>query len=206
MMTEIQDIVAAITARKAEHDGQLVVAIAGPPASGKSTLASDLLVNLKDAMIIGMDGFHLDNGILADRDLSDRKGSPESFDVAGFGNLLTRLAGGESVIAPVFDRELDLARAGAVNVSPDHGIVIVEGNYLLLNEAPWLALQEHWDMTIMIDAPIEVLKERLLHRWLNLGLNVEKTHAKVSTNDLPNAERVQGGSLEADLVVSDFGA
>jgi len=153
-----------------------------------------------------MDGFHLDNGILEDRDLSDRKGSPESFDVAGFGNLLKRLDAGETVIAPIFDRELDLARAGAVSVSPDHDVVIVEGNYLLLNEAPWLALQAHWDMTIMIDAPIEILKERLVHRWLNLELGIEKAHAKVSTNDLPNAERVQANSLEADLVVRDLSA
>lgn len=203
-MTNIHDVAEAITARKATHDGQLVVAIAGAPASGKSTLAADLLVTLKDAIVVGMDGFHMDNGILADRDLSDRKGSPESFDVAGFHSLLARLTGGEEVLAPIFDRELDLSRAGAVVVSPKHDIVIVEGNYLLLDEAPWSALHGFWDMTIMIDAPMEILKERLIHRWLTLGLGVEKAHAKASKNDLPNAERVLAGSIKADLVVGNL--
>ncbi len=203
-MTTLKDLADAIAARKAEHDGQLVVAMAGPPASGKSTLSSELLVTLKGAIVIGMDGFHLDNGILEDRDLIARKGSSESFDVAGLKNLMKRLALGESVFAPVFDRELDLARAGAVRVSPEHEIVIVEGNYLLLNEAPWLELQEFWDMSIMLSPPVEILKERLIHRWRDLGLSVEKAHAKVAQNDLPNAEHVLGGSLEADCIVGDL--
>ena len=203
-MTTIKDVADAISARKRDHAGQLVVAIAGAPASGKSTLAADLLVRLKDSMIIGMDGFHLDNGILTDRDLLDRKGSPESFDVAGFRCLLKRLMDGEEVLAPIFDRKLDLSRAGAVAVSPDHEIVIVEGNYLLLQESPWDELHDFWDMTIMIDVPIDILKERLIHRWRSLGLGVEKAHSKTSKNDLPNAERVLANSLKADLVIGNL--
>ncbi len=200
-MTTLKDVADAIRARKAAHDGQLVVALAGAPASGKTTLAGDLLAELKGAIIVGMDGFHLDNGILEDRDLTDRKGSPESFDVAGFRHLLARIDAGEEVVAPIFDRKLDLARAGAVVVSPDHEIVIVEGNYLLLDEALWSDLHGFWDMSIMIDVPVEVLKERLVHRWVSHGLAVEKAHSKAQANDLPNAERVTRGSIKADLTV-----
>ena len=201
-MATVNEVADAITARKAEHDGQLVVAIAGAPASGKSTLAGDLLLALKDAIILPMDGFHLDNAVLADRDLSERKGAPQTFDVAGLRHMLERLRGGEEIIAPVFDRELDVARAGAVVISPEHDIVLVEGNYLLLNEAPWQGLHSFWDMTVMMDVPREVLRERLLHRWLGHGLGTEKAHAKADNNDMPNAEKVLTGSIKADLVVN----
>jgi fructokinase len=48
-----------------------VVAIAGPPASGKSTLAAGLVEAIRGAgvhsQLVPMDGFHLDNRILGDR-------------------------------------------------------------------------------------------------------------------------------------------
>jgi pantothenate kinase len=40
---------------------------------------------------------------------------------------------------PVFDRVLDLARAGGRIIAPEHRFLIAEGNYLLLDEGPWRA-------------------------------------------------------------------
>ena len=200
-MATILEIAEKIRARKASHEGQFVVALAGPPASGKSTLANDLLMELKGSIILAMDGFHLDNGILTDRGILERKGSPESFDLAGFSHLLERINAGEEVVAPIFDRNLDLSRAGAVAIGPEHDVVIVEGNYLLLRDAPWSELHRFWDMTISLNVPLDVLKERLVHRWLGQDFGVERAHAKAQENDLPNAELVVNGSIEADLVV-----
>lgn len=200
-MMSVAQIADAIADRKEAHEGQFMVAIAGPPASGKSTLAQELLDALDQATILAMDGFHLDNALLTDRKLTERKGAPETFDVAGFAHLLGRLRGGEEVLAPIFDRDLDLSRGAAVAVSPDQGIVLVEGNYLLLDEAPWSDLHRFWDMTIMLDVPIDILSERLVHRWLSHGLGVERANAKAEQNDLPNGRRVLEGSVAADLVI-----
>ena len=82
-----------------------IVAIAGPPGAGKSTFSQALLLLLKEksiqAKIISMDGFHLDNSILVDRNLLDRKGAPATFDTAGFIHLMNRLSNFEDdVVIP----------------------------------------------------------------------------------------------------------
>lgn len=200
-MKTVKEVADAIRKRKATHDGQLVVAIAGPPGSGKTTLADDLLSALENAVVVAMDGYHLDNRVLEDRGLKDRKGAPETFDAVGLFCLLERLRSGHEVIAPIFDRKLDLSRAGAVVVGPETGIILVEGNYLLLDEKPWSDMHQFWDMTVMIDIPMDVLKERLIHRWLVHGESVETANRKAAKNDIPNAERVVAHSINADLVV-----
>ena len=93
-----------------------IVAIAGPPGAGKTTLAQALRLSLKEksiqAKIISMDGFHLDNSILAERNLLDRKGAPATFDTAGFIHLINRLTNFEdNVVIPEFDRNKDLSIA-----------------------------------------------------------------------------------------------
>lgn len=199
-MTTAQDVADAISARKTGIAGRMFVAIVGAPGAGKSTLTDALPDLLENAIVVGMDGFHLDNSVLEDRGLAARKGSPESFDVNGLAHLLSRLRAGGEAVAPTFDRELDVSRAGAIVVTNAHDIVIVEGNYLLLEEAPWAQLREFWDMTVMLDVPLEVLRARLLKRWLDLGLTQAIAEEKVAQNDLPNAQRVITGSVRADVI------
>jgi len=200
-MNSVAKIAEAILVKKAAHEGQLIVAIAGPPAAGKSTLTDALEGHLGNAAILSMDGYHLDNSILADRNLSDRKGAPETFDVAGLAHLLDRLRSGQDVLAPSFDRDLDLSRGAAVSISTNQEIVLVEGNYLLLDEKPWSDLHRFWDLTIMLHVPPEILKERLIHRWRRYGLGVDVANAKANQNDLPNGKRVLEKSVPSDLVI-----
>ena len=69
-----------------------LVAIAGAPTSGKSTLAERLVEELGPrAALVPMDGFHLDNRVLDERGLRPRKGAPETFDAAGFVRLVNAL-------------------------------------------------------------------------------------------------------------------
>ena len=99
-----------------------------------------------------MDGYHFDNAVLAERGLLPRKGAPETFDVDGLARDLARIrAGARDVAVPVFDRGLDLARAGARVIRPGHALVLVEGNYLLLDAAPWSALAAFFDRTLFIE-------------------------------------------------------
>lgn len=198
-MNSVDELAAEIRQRQAAKGGQLIVAIAGAPGSGKSTLADILRDKLNNAIVVPMDGYHLDNLLLEERGLMRRKGSPETFDAVGLSCLLDRLTSGRDVIAPVFDRQLDLARAGAIEVKTDHDFVLVEGNYLLLNEDHWIDLHKFWDLSLMIEIPKEALKERLVHRWLVHGDSVERANSKASQNDLPNADRVYKDSIKADL-------
>jgi len=182
---------------------RFVVAIAGPPAAGKSTLAEMLLEALAErsepAAVVSMDGFHYDDAVLRARGLLPRKGSPETFDFAGFRVVLERLRSGEADVAiPVFDRSMELSRAGAAVVPKDTRIILIEGNYLLLDEEPWTALSGLFDFSIYLDRPQEMIEERLLDRWKHLPNGREKTES----NDLPNAKRVRSRRRPADLVIS----
>ena len=188
------------------HSNRTVVAIAGAPGSGKSTTSEMLQSELQDrwklpTQILPMDGFHLDNAILKVRDLLSRKGSPATFDVDGLENILLRLTRLPSVdvVVPVFDRENDLSRGSAREIKAETRVILVEGNYLLLNEKPWTALRAHFDTSIMIHGEEPVLRNRLMKRWLDLGFSEEDALSKVEANDLPNAVTVLSQSVQADI-------
>jgi len=198
--------IAQLTAIVLNHAGdaeRFLVAIAGPPAAGKSTLAEMLTEALAErgqpAAVVSMDGFHYDDAVLRARGLLPRKGSPETFDFAGFRVVLERLRSGLADVAiPVFDRSMELSRAGAAIVPKVTRIILIEGNYLLLDEEPWTTLNGLFDFSIYLDRPQEVIEERLQDRWKHLPNGREK----MESNDLPNAERVRSRRHPANLVIS----
>jgi pantothenate kinase len=193
---------AATIRAKAQAQGRFLTALAGPPGAGKSTLAAELVAALgQGAKAVPMDGFHYDDAVLIARGARARKGAPDTFDVAGFRHLLTRLRTEDEVAIPLFDRDLEISRAGADIVGPDDRILIVEGNYLLLHEAPWPDLAPLFDLTIWIDVPEAELDRRLMARWAHYGKTPADARAWIDGNDMPNIRRVVAGSCPADLVI-----
>jgi fructokinase len=182
-----------------------VIAVAGPPASGKSTLAEALTATLNargiSAKVVPMDGFHLDNSILEERGLLARKGAPETFDAEGFIALVRRLKQGGNVSIPLFDRRRDTSVQDADMVPGDCAVIVVEGNYLLFDEHPWRELAGLWDLSVGLHVPVEELRRRLVQRWLDHGLSEADAVARTESNDLPNEKRVRGASLPADVYV-----
>jgi fructokinase len=182
-----------------------LVAIAGPPASGKSQIAEALAEHLNGAgcptQVVPMDGFHLHNEILAQRGMLSRKGSPETFDVHGFLNLVSRLRNEPEVFFPTFDRARDIAIAGAGRVDGNCDTIIVEGNYLLLDAPVWRDLLAHWDLSARLDVSDIILQNRLVARWLSYGLSKDQALTRAEENDLVNARLVKQLELPADLIV-----
>lgn len=187
-----------------------ITAIVGAPGSGKSRLAADVAAELNarragSAMVVPMDGFHFDDAILEARGLRPRKGAPETFDVAGLLALIGRLHAIEPETAiPVFDRALELSRASAAIVPATVRHILLEGNYLLLTDAPWRELAQHFDLSIRLNVPEDVLKARLTRRWEKLGIAQDEIIRRVEENDLPNGRFLRTSARAADLVVSDF--
>lgn len=202
-MSEIASIAAAIF-KRAGKSPRCIVAIAGPPGSGKSTLAESLREVLPEhaAVVVPMDGFHFDDVVLNQRNARQRKGAPDTFDYRGFAALLKRIRAGEPEIAiPVFDRSVELSRAGAAIIDADVKFILVEGNYLLLDEAPWTELEGLFDYTIFVDVPRAELERRLLERWRGHGKSDDEARAWIASNDMPNIERVLARRRKSDLVL-----
>lgn len=183
------------------------VAIAGPPASGKTTLCESLdksLGKVTSVSVVPMDGYHYDNAILEHNDSLDRKGAPHTFDVESLLMLLRHLKNQTAPIAaPVFDRTLDLARSSARLIEPSDKIILVEGNYLLCEKPPWNRLPELFDITISVKASIDKLEKRLVQRWLDHHHTPEQAKQRTLHNDLPNARFVIENSCAADYELSN---
>jgi pantothenate kinase len=181
-----------------------MVAIAGAPGAGKSTLSASLVEVLAKvgtrAIVVPMDGFHFDDTVLDQRGHRSRKGASFTFDHAGFEVLLRRIRKNESEIAiPVFDRDLELSRANGAIIDAGARIVIVEGNYLLLREDPWCRLHDLFDYRVFLDVPMDELKRRLRERMKKHGHSDKSAEEWLARNDLLNVYHVLGGSVEADL-------
>ena len=184
-----------------------LIALAGPPGSGKSTMARRLADSLtasgRPAQVVPMDGFHLDNRVLVKRELLKRKGAPETYDFDGFRSLVIRLHEPGEVCYPVFDRGRDLAIAGAGLISADCEFVIIEGNYLLLDEPGWNALSAEWDISVWLKVALPELQTRTVRRWLEYGFSEEESHRRVLSNDLPNARRTMAAVSPHDIEIQE---
>jgi len=184
-----------------------VLGIAGPPAAGKSTLAGWLARELGDACaLVPMDGFHLADVELSRIGLRDRKGVPASFDGYGYVALLRRIvaqrAGGEPIVyAPAFARDLEQALAGALPVPADVPLVITEGNYLLVDEAPWRDVRPLLTEVWYCDLAAGLRRRRLLARHREFGKERAEAESWMAAVDDPNAELISATRDRADAVI-----
>lgn len=194
------DLVSWITERAAGVD-RYVFGIAGPPGSGKSTLAAQLGTAL-DAPVVPMDGFHLPNDVLRDRGLLAVKGAPETFDAQAFLSLVHAIRdASQTVSCPAFDRAVDAPVADCVTVVPGDVVVVVEGNYLLLDRPPWVSLSEAFDTIAYLDVPGEIRRARLIDRHVEFGRDRVDAAEFVQRSDEANAVLVETSRVRAGLVV-----
>jgi pantothenate kinase len=196
----------ALLAERVKGGGRVIAALAGAPGSGKSTVAERLCEALNAeaaglAAVLPMDGYHYDDLHLVPAGLRPRKGAPETFDVGGLYHTLKRLRARDEdfVAVPVFDRDIEIARAGARMIAANVPIIIVEGNYLLLGQEPWSRLRPLFDVAVLVDVPEPVLRERLTARWQHYDLTPEEIAWKLDGNDLPNGRFVMDQSRGADF-------
>ena len=192
-------------------DGRAVLGLAGCPGAGKTTVAEALAAAA--AAVLGadavahvpMDGFHLADRQLDRLGLRDRKGAPETFDIDGYVALLRRLldpAELRTVYAPVFERDLEQALAGAVAVGPDVRLVVTEGNYLLLDRPGWRDLSAVLTETWFVEVDDVERVRRLVARHELFGKSHDAAVAWVATVDEPNAALVRSTRDRADVVVT----
>lgn len=78
-------------------------------------------------------------------------------------------------------------------------ILLVEGNYLLLDEGRWTGLAELADYTVFLSAPEALLQKRLVARKVAGGSTPEEARAWYEASDGRNVARVLAHHFPADL-------
>jgi pantothenate kinase len=195
---------------------RLMVAVAGPPGSGKSVFGMLLVAVLNAeaedsiAALVGLDGWHYSNAYLETHfierngeqiPLRSIKGAPETFDAAGAYACLSRIRLGGQVSFPVYSRKLHEPIPAGETIYPVHRIIVVEGNYLLLEEEPWRGFRHLFDVRVFICASLETLLDGLRGRHLRGGKAPAVIEQHLREVDLPNIKRVEPSAVHAQVCV-----
>lgn len=202
-----------LTQLQKERNRRILVLLAAPPAAGKSTLVSFLEhlsrteAGLTPIQSIGMDGFHHYQDYLAEHTVVKNgeeipmarvKGSPISFDLELMTQRIRQVAAGENCGWPEYNRRLHNPRDNAIAITGN--IILLEGNYLLLDRPGWSDLRQYADYTIRISADKNDVRERLVRRKAgSTGWPREQAEAFVDFSDMDNVMEVTKYSVPADL-------
>ncbi|WP_232828482.1 nucleoside/nucleotide kinase family protein [Kribbella monticola] len=184
-----------------------ILGVTGAPAAGKSTYAEQLTAELTGlghaVALVPMDGYHLAQSALEELGLAAVKGAPQTFDGYGFVALLERLKKSpeEKIWAPRFDRELEDSIAASIPVAPEVGLVITEGNYLLLDSMPWATGRSLLDEVWYVELPEDVRHERLEARHRRYGRSAEEAHQRTFGSDESNAQLIAATKPSADAIL-----
>ncbi len=201
-----------LTNLQREKHGRILVFLAAPPGAGKSTLCSFLEVlsheydDICDVQAIGMDGFHrrqeylLSHSTIRDGEevrMVDIKGAPVTFDLDKLTESVERVAKGMNCPWPSYDRHLHNPVENAYEVTGD--VVILEGNYLLLDEYGWRDLKNYADYTIFLSGDEQMLRDRLIERKILSGNSREDAVNFVDFSDMANVRLCLEKSMKADM-------
>ena len=197
---------ARIEAHLQKSSERVLIGIIGKPGAGKSTLSKFLMSKLSKELVtvVPMDGYHLSNKVLKDLKRSDRKGSPDTFDVPGFVSLVKRIRSEQtqSIYYPIFDRAIEESIAAQGVVTSATKVVIIEGNYLLHDEGGWEVINDLLDESWMVDVDDDKRISRLISRHIAFGKDPEAAKAWAKGTDEANAQLIERGRSRADFVVA----
>jgi len=197
---------------------RVVVILAGPPGSGKTTIAGKVAERLNAGSntpfvaVVPMDGFHLPRSTLDEMpnkaEAYARRGASWTFDPIGILSLVTKLSESRSksadiILAPSFDHAVKDPVADGITISKDIQFVILEGNYLLLNEEPWDKIKGMVDESWFVDIDPVLAKGRIAKRHIKSGIedNWDAAVKRAEGNDLLNGEVVRQKLVQPDVVV-----
>ena len=209
-----------LTTMQKERGRRILVMLAAPPGTGKSTLAGFLeklsreTEGISSIQAIGMDGFHRRQEYLVshytNRDgvqipMVDIKGAPVTFDIDKLTENVKRISLGENFGWPGYDRLLHNPVENETFI--EGNIILLEGNYMLLDEDGWRELSKFADYTISIKAGEDMLRSRLVDRKIKSGASEEKAAGFVDYSDMYNVRICLEKTMRADLelMVDDNG-
>ena len=143
-------------AQTARMGAPLIVGVAGSVAVGKSTFAAGLRDASKawpeqpQVEAIATDGFLFPNAVLAERNISMRKGFPESYDVEAMRDALAKVRAGQPAALPRYSHV-------TYDVDPSDPLSVEKPDLLILDGLHLAQIERHGhprliDVLIYLDA------------------------------------------------------
>lgn len=209
-----QPLIRRLTKMHNEKKARLIVFMAAAPAVGKTTLTKFIeYLSIQEEGVtkiqaLGLDGFHYHSDYIQTHTvvvdgkevpMKDVKGCPETYDVEKLKEKLAAMKTG-NITWPVYDRNIHDVIEDVEVV--DQEVILIEGNWLLLNQGEWKKLKDICDYSILIRGDEEILKGRLIERKIKGGLSEEEAVRFYERSDSLNVKRVLSHSLSADLELS----
>ncbi|KAG1741797.1 P-loop containing nucleoside triphosphate hydrolase protein [Suillus paluster] len=190
---------------------RLLVAIAGVPASGKSTLAelvvakinallaADSATHPTSAILVGLDGWHLTRAQLDampdPRLAHDRRGAHWTFDGPSYVEFakLLRQPATAVITAPSFDHAMKDPTPHAVSIYPSHRLVVIEGAQLM---------DERW----WVQVGLEEARRRLVKRHVLTGVakDMEEAIWRAGQNDEPNGKFIAENLYQPTRIIESL--
>lgn len=176
---------------------QYWIGVAAPPGTGKTTFCSKLASDLQRrgvmCTIVPMDGYHYSRAELDS--MPDPKsayrfrGAPFTFNAQAFVRDLHMAKEQGEFSFPGFDHAAGDPSPNTHFLSQDSQIVLVEGNYLLLDEEPWKSLSKPGLFNEMwyLQCPLVVAKQRLANRHMKAwGWSMSQALERIEDSDGKN--------------------
>ena len=175
------------TQMQKEKQSRLLVLLAAPPGAGKSTLSLFLeYLSHQDSTLTPIQTIGMD----------DVKGCPETFDVEKLIQKIKEVQF-QNTYFPFYNRVLHNPEEDMIYVNQD--IVLIEGNYLLLDEPLWQDIHLLFDDTVFISAQIKELEKHLIERKMMGGTPYHQAKQFYQNSDGVNVKRVLEHSLPANI-------
>jgi pantothenate kinase len=182
-----------------------MIGIVGKPGAGKSTVVSEIQnrFSADEVAIIPMDGYHLSNEELIELGRRDRKGAPDTFDVAGFISLITKVKNeiAKDHTFPIFHREIEASRADEGLVPRNIKVIVIEGNYLFSEEYNWNKVFPLLDQSWFIEIDDEVRMQRLIARHIKYGKTPQEAEDWSRGSDESNARFIEKTASRAMKII-----